>query len=274
MSRVSRRGAAVAAVLAVVYGLVVAAYAMSGGDPSPTDTRQPTASGVLVYIDLDGLDGDTFSLDTRVSVYPGRGLLDSDGRLRRSMTVAISPAATDDTLSFAAGSRAGSRPVELYVDGDIHRWPFDSYTATDLQIRVSAAGTPVPAQVVVTNSMTSWTTHVQHPPTTTAGSAVTVTVSRTPAVIGFAIALCLVLVVLPGLALFVSINTLRRRKQFLPPIVTWFAVMLFAIVPLRNLFPGTPPIGSWVDYTVVLWVIIGLATALTLYVTAWWKQGP
>jgi hypothetical protein len=62
--------------------------------------------------------------------------------------------------------------------------------------------------------------------------------------------MCVVLLMLPICTLFVSIQTLRRRKQFLPPI------------------------GSWVDYTVVLWVVIGLATALGLYVVAWWRQAP
>ncbi len=57
--------------------------------------------------------------------------------------------------------------------------------------------------------------------------------------------------------------------------VTWFAVMLFAVLPLRNIFPpGSPPFGSWVDYSVVLWVLGGLVASLALYVVAWWKQAP
>jgi hypothetical protein len=91
---------------------------------------------------------------------------------------------------------------------------------------------------------------------------------------GFGIAMCVVLLVLPICTLTVSIQTLRGRKQFLPPIVTWFAVMLFSVLPIRNLFPGSPPMGSWVDYTVVLWVVMGLATSLALYITAWWRQAP
>ncbi|OBI77949.1 DUF4436 family protein [Mycobacterium asiaticum] len=34
-----------------------------------------------------------------------------------------------------------------------------------------------------------------------------------------------------------------------------------------------PPAGSWVDQAVVIWVLIGLATALVLYVMAWHRQG-
>ncbi len=44
--------------------------------------------------------------------------------------------------------------------------------------------------------------------------------------------------------------------------------MLFAVVPLRNILPGTPPAGSWIDQAVVIWVLIALATALVFYIAA------
>jgi Domain of unknown function (DUF4436) len=49
--------------------------------------------------------------------------------------------------------------------------------------------------------------------------------------------------------------------------------MLFATVPLRTFLPGSPPIGSWIDFTIVLWVIVALVTGLGLYVTAWSREG-
>ena len=49
--------------------------------------------------------------------------------------------------------------------------------------------------------------------------------------------------------------------------------MLFAVVPLRNFLPGSPPAGSWIDQAVVQWVLIGLGTAMTLYIIAWVRQG-
>jgi Zn-dependent protease with chaperone function len=62
------------------------------------------------------------------------------------------------------------------------------------------------------------------------------------------------------------------RTSFLPPFGTWFAALLFAVVPLRNFLPGSPPPGSWVDQAIVLWVLIGLITAMSLFVLAWWRQ--
>ncbi|EUA21049.1 putative CONSERVED TRANSMEMBRANE domain protein [Mycobacterium kansasii 662] len=48
--------------------------------------------------------------------------------------------------------------------------------------------------------------------------------------------------------------------------------MLFAVVPLRNILPGSPPAGSWIDQAVVIWVLIALATAMVVYVIAWYRE--
>jgi len=49
----------------------------------------------------------------------------------------------------------------------------------------------------------------------------------------------------------------RRRvasESFQPPMTTWYAAMLFAVVPLAKMrLPDSPPIGFWVDVSVVLW---------------------
>ena len=278
MTRTRGRARAAALVLAVIgiYVAVVVAYALGGRSDGPDD-RQPAANGALVYLDVTAVSGETFSLQTRASVYPGADLLDAEGDLREALTVEVTPAASADSLTFAGGSRVGSQPVSLYTDGDIRDWPFDGYRASDVQVLAftgtGAARVAVPVQVAVTDSLTSWAVDASETDSGT-GKALDIHATRTNATVGFGIAMCVVLLILPICTLFVSIQTLRRRKQFLPPIVTWFAVMLFSVLPVRNLFPGSPPIGSWVDYTVVLWVVMGLATSLALYITAWWREGP
>lgn len=272
------RTRALGAVLAVaaVYVAVIVAYALGGHGDEPDD-RAPAANGALVYLDVNAVSGETFSLQARASVYPGSDLLDGDGNLRGAMTIEVAPAASADSVTFAAGSRVGSQPVSLYADGDIRHWPFDRYTVSDVQVLAftgtGAGRVAVPVDVAVTDSLTSWSVDASETDAG-AGKALDIRVARTGATVGFSIAMCVVLVILPVCTLFVAIQTLRGRKEFLPPIVTWFAVMLFAVLPIRNLFPGSPPIGSWVDYTVVLWVVMGLTAALALYVTAWWRRAP
>jgi hypothetical protein len=64
------------------------------------------------------------------------------------------------------------------------------------------------------------------------------------------------LIALAGLALFVAVQTVRDRRKFQPPMTTWYAAMLFAVMPLRNALPDSPPFGFWIDVTIVLWVIV------------------
>lgn len=260
----------------VVYVGVVLAYA-SGNSTDAPDLREPSDSGSLVYLDVDTVDGSSFSIGARVSVYPGRALLDDNGYLANDLVVDVSPIAGDGRLEFAAGTRTGALPVTLYSDGDIKTWPFDTQEATNIVVRVfsdSGAGrVPVTADVAVTNSLTGWTIEANDTDAS-GGQSFDITAHRTAGSLIFALAICTVLVVLPGCTLFVAVQTVRQRRKFQPPMVTWFAVMLFAVLPIRNLFPGNPPIGSWVDYTVVLWVVAGLAVAMSLYVLSWWRQAP
>ena len=85
----------------------------------------------------------------------------------------------------------------------------------------------------------------------------------------FDLGICLVLLSLPIMALYVAIQMLRGTKKFMPPFAAWYAAMLFAIVPIRNILPGSPPPGAWIDQALVLWVLIALVVAMVLYIVAW-----
>ena len=72
--------------------------------------------------------------------------------------------------------------------------------------------------------------------------------------------------------LFVAVQTVRDRRKFQPPMTTWYAAMLFAVIPLRNALINPPPFGAWVDVTVVVWVIVVLVISMTLYIFCWWRH--
>ena len=74
-------------------------------------------------------------------------------------------------------------------------------------------------------------------------------------------------------------DLLDRGTQALPRttavrgrVLGWIAALLFATVPIRNFFPGSPPPGSWVDVLVVLWVIVALTVGLLIGVAAFIKH--
>ena len=132
-----------------------------------------------------------------------------------------------------------------------------------------------PARVEVTGSLQGWdiraTRVARNKGDLNRPDSVIITLHRAKGPLVFDLGICLVLITLPTLALFVAIQMLTARRQFLPPFSTWYAAMLFAVVPLRNILPGSPPAGSWIDQAVVIWVLIALATALVLYIIAWYR---
>jgi Domain of unknown function (DUF4436) len=91
---------------------------------------------------------------------------------------------------------------------------------------------------------------------------------RTLSTAAFGVAMLGVLIALATLALFVAVETMRNKRKFQPPMTTWYAAMLFAVMPLRNALPDSPPFGAWIDITVVLWVIIVLVISMSLYISS------
>lgn len=270
------RAFGVAIVVVVAYVAVLIGYAL-GDSSEDSDSRTPDSGAVLVYVDVDAVNAQDFSIGARLSVYPGRDLLDGKGFPEEDLVVDFSPMASDTAVTFSSGRGTGPIATTIYSDGDVRTWPFDDYRAESVVVQVlrdtEVGAVEVPSTIVVTDSLSGWNVDAgdaDHP----GGTAFDVTVERNTPTMIFSIALCIVLLTLPACALFVALQTLRGRKKFQPPMVTWFAVMLFAVLPIRNLFPGAPPIGSWVDFSVVLWVVLGLVTAMVVYVRTWWREAP
>ncbi|MDT5223923.1 MAG: hypothetical protein QOG19_1330, partial [Mycobacterium sp.] len=132
------------------------------------------------------------------------------------------------------------------------------------------------ARVEVTGEVGGWDVSVRRVGESTQSSPrpddVIITLKRSKSTLIFDVGIILVLISLPALALWVSIPMALGKKKFLPPFVSWFAAMLFAVVPLRNIFPGKPPEGSWVDQAITLWVLLALIVAMTLFIMAYRKQ--
>jgi hypothetical protein len=163
----------------------------------------------------------------------------------------------------------GVFPVPLTIVGEIERWPFDHYHTGPIEVELVHGGEEgVPERLPVT--------FVDHlPGWQVAGSGLgpyRVTLHRSLSAAAFGIIICGVLIAIAALGLFVAIQTLRDRRKFQPPMTTWYAAMLFAVVPLRNALPGSPPFGGWIDITIVVWVLVVLVISMLLYITCWWRH--
>ncbi|HEY5117303.1 MAG TPA: DUF4436 family protein [Nakamurella sp.] len=84
----------------------------------------------------------------------------------------------------------------------------------------------------------------------------------------FGLSLVVVLIMLPITCWIVGLKLYREDRLFEAGFLGWIAAMLFATIPIRNFFPGSPPPGSWVDVLVTLWVVVALTMALVIGMAA------
>ena len=173
----------------------------------------------------------------------------------------------------------------MITDGYIERWPFDSHSV-DVAIVSLQTGDgddmtadPHAAVRLGARARLDLLLARRSPARTRSsidGEPVTqmrVTATRSVATVAFGIVILGLMAVLPVLGLTVAIVAYRGIRKVEATLMSWMAAMLFATIPLRTFLPGSPPIGSWVDYLVVLWVVAGLVLGLVIYVLAWLRWG-
>lgn len=270
-------GRTVAAV-AVVVALYIASQVGYALLDSPTKEPKPVAadretSVVLVrVIDIQTVQG---LMTLAVNFYPAHNLVDErTGVLTDDVTLHLASPTDTAVFEHPAGELvSGDTSKDFTVSGDPDDWPFDRYHTGPIELSAwsgtGAASKRLPVRVEVDSYLHAWDVDVRH-----SDSTVTIDANRTRSALLFDLGICLLLLSLPVTGLFVAVNTVRGRRQFLPPMTTWFAAMVFAIVPLRSVLPGAPPPGAWIDEILILWVFLGLGTAMLLYVVAWWRQTP
>jgi len=275
-------GVGTAVVIAAVYLLSLAGYFWLDSKAQvlePRDLRNPVETVVL--LEVTGIRPTENAVDARVLVIPEQSLMDPQfGVLNTDMTVRLYPSTDFGELNYPQGRTPAREDTTLFAFGDADRWPFDSFATGTIsaEVFVGSGDTRrfVPARVEVAGSLNGWDIRSQRlgPPSGPgqADENATVTFDRSRGPLLLIAGFCLVLLALPALALFVAFETLRGKKAFQPAFGTWFAAMLFAVVPIRGVLPGNPPAGSWIDEAIIVWVLIALTAAMVTFMVAWYRR--
>ncbi len=281
-----------ALVAVLVYLVVIGLYASSGRfAPLGTLDEPPPAGGVTVLLSPDAVNAAGGRLHVNMQVVPSKQLIADDGlTFARTITVVIAPTAGEQSITFAQGSVPSVVPLDIIVDGSVENWPLDQYRVPQLVVfAYSGSGTSKVAMPADVRSLSGyipgwnlkWKINpaAKTPTDSTVAAAqselptIDLRIIRSSSTIAFGIVLLILMVVMASLVLFVSISVFRGKRKVEPSFMSWTAAMLFATIPLRTFLPGSPPIGSWIDYLVVLWVVIGLISGMVIYVSAWWRWG-
>jgi hypothetical protein len=242
-----------------------------------------TTEDTVVLVRLEELKTVANRLSVKVLVMPEDNILDKRlDVLTQEAAVRMYPPNDLGDLVYPAGKSPAQVAATVEAHGDPNNWPFDSYATDELSAEVLVgsgdARQKVPARVEVSGKLDGWDVSVrrvhdsedkQNPDSL---DNVVITLHRAKSTLIFDAGICLVLFALPALALTIAVLMLTGKRKFVPPFVTWFAAVLFAVIPIRNFLPGSPPAGAWVDQALVLWVLIALVVAMILYFITWYRR--
>lgn len=282
--RERRTGTKIAVVVVALLAYVGSLFAYWWLSASSQELEPPDLQNrdqTVVLITVQSLKTVDRKLDVKVSVVPQDSLIDPRlDVLNTDISVRIYPWNTSGDLQWKEGESPGENSTSLDLNGETDTWPFDSYRTEMLSADVLVGSGDerefVPARVEVEGAVDGWSiSRNDGPPSPDSigqGDSVQIELRRALGPLTFDLGICLVLITLPTLAVFTSYQVLTGRKEFQMPFLTWYAAMLFATVPLRNILPGAPPPGAWVDQALVLWVLIGLVASMVAYVIHWYRH--
>ncbi|WP_066040967.1 DUF4436 family protein [Herbiconiux solani] len=291
--RPRRRGIAIgiAVVALIVYVAVqlLYAYGNRGSTVNSGDPADPEA--VIVHLNPTSVNAVTERVSMDMTVEAPQSFHDPNDpgsvALSRGFDLLLLPVEGAQVVHFSPGDVPTISSTVFFTEGAIETYPFDTHSMeiyalayttedgvrkplkTNVEVGANVPGWIFGGSIVYEDTGATVTDETGTRPVPT----VAVTVTRSASTLVFAFLLLGLLIVMPTLVLFVAIRTYRGKRKVEATLTSWMGAMLFAVVPLRGFLPGSPPIGSWIDFLVVLWVIVGLVTGLTVYVLAWNRWG-
>jgi len=250
-------GFVITAVLIVAYLFGIFSY--KAGLAQDFREPSPPAGGVSVVIFPQKVSADDQTLPAQVALFAAPDLKDASGLLTRGIELRIEPAVNGQAaLTFPAGEPPAPQGIVLPAPGIVQKYPFDSY---DVSATVHATALPADtADAIAVDAslffrVPGWSAQgTASTPAAGAGEVVSTQLVRDGSTRSIALLLLLLMIILASIAILVTGSATRGRMKLELSVAGWLTALLFALIPLRGFFPGSPPLGSWMDILVFFWV--------------------
>lgn len=272
-----RLAALILIVVGPVLGSLFALVIIPSGSSDEVTATPPEPAALSVRATVRNVDATAGEVNVRLVPAEPDGP-DSDsplfdgGVLAEDVTLGVNDATGESVRVLPAGQPPGALTVTVpLTDSRVTRYPLDSYQAVILvQARVDGAdGDTVPVELTVSTNDPLFATTAEDVTANSSASAVTLQVDRRWTGIGWAVffvVLCWMLAIAAASLGWVSIV-----HGFPTPVWGWgFLIgVLFALPPLRESLPGTPPGGSLVDFAAFYWAVGIVSLTLVALVGSW-----
>jgi hypothetical protein len=279
----SRRIVLIGVACVVVYAVVFFVLKRDTSDHEETFTSAPTATaGITLYVDEVAFDPVRQAIDVRFDLASSSTLRGAryGALVNRDLELSIDDGDSEQVVAVHRSDAGSSHLVSLDMHGAIAAYPFDRYrgeiriSARDLYVR--ARPRPVSIRATVWEGLAGWVSSIRALPAAQANStlAIALTVRRPLPVVAFAAIVYALMLIIAVCSLCIGSLVFTGARKVESTIVGALVTMVFSIAVLRNVVPGTPPIGVTADLVIFLWAEIAVIAGLCLLVTAWVKRGP
>ncbi len=274
------------ALIVAIYLLVAVMYANSARAPEGPDI--PVDDSPVVALEPVEVLPAKAEINTNVTLGLPDGFTKDAFSIDEKLTLVIFSETGSRAIDFAKGTTMLSLTSQYAIradTGNFNSYPLDEYGAhvgAILSRETPTGKEYIPVDLAVWGDIGGWRVYPGVSPTPHEGvdsdpilavNFVDLKVSRNGSTTTIVVLLLLAMLVACVLAISVAVAVTRQRRKPEATLASWFAALLFALVPLRLNMPGSPPIGVWLDFLIFLWVVLALMAALSTFVLGWLRFG-
>lgn len=208
---------------------------------------------------------------TFVDVTPRGALAGPDGTFAKS-AVFDTNAVETGSVKVPAGEALSGVEQHFSLDGAVTDFPFDRYTAY-LSLNIEDAdGHTVPITVNVESTDAFFKVSPYYDEEQHDYLNVDLKVQRSPPTKVFGVFIMILMLGLSFAAAVLAYFLVRNRQGLQYSAYSVMGALLFAMVPLRNAVPGSPPIGSVIDFMAFFIAEAVISAALITSVVIGYRQ--
>ncbi|MEV6769772.1 DUF4436 family protein [Nocardia sp. NPDC051030] len=239
-------GAAIMLIVVMLASLAMYRLGRYHADAAHVFGKADTADRVDLEAWIGKIDTVSQTASVEVRVFPQGALADEQGYFK-SDAVLYTSALKADPITLKAGQPISVSELRLALGGTLTDYPFDRYDVP-LHFDLLSGGKPVPLATTVASGDSFFKVSVAAATDPVAAVDVTIRAKRSTPTLVFAVFIMILMLGLAVAAATAAFYVLRWRRGLLWPACSMMAALLFALVPLRNAVPGSPPIGSVIDF--------------------------